>query len=105
MPEGFSQAYQQASWIIPGVLHQTRIYPDVVQPGGGRVAYFVVDAMRYEMGVELTRQLQEAQDLTMRPAIAALPTITPIGMAALLPGASSSFSVVEHNGELAARIE
>jgi hypothetical protein len=40
----------------------------------------------------------------VRPAIAALPSITPMGMAALLPGASSSYSVVEQKGHLAARI-
>ena len=65
---------------------------------GGRVAYFFVDAMRFEMGVELARQLEVTKDLTIRPAIAALPTITPVGMAALLPGASASFSVVEQKG-------
>src|SRR5690606_15423301 len=74
------------------------------QTMGGRVAYVLVDAMRYEMGVELARQLEGATDLTIRPAIAAMPTITPVGMAALLPGASASFSVVEHKGKLAASI-
>ena len=61
--------------------------------------------MRFEMGVELTRQLEGTKDLTIRPAIAALPTITPVSMAALLPGASASFSVVEQKGKLAASIE
>ena len=71
---------------------------------GGRVAYFLVDALRFEMGVELIRQLEGEQELTLRPAIAALPTITPVGMAALLPGASASFSVGEHKAKLAAII-
>src|SRR5205807_1912956 len=84
---------------------QTRIFPTAVDTGGGRTAYFLVDSMRFEMGVELKEQLREAEDLALRPAVAVLPTITPIGMAALLPGASSSFSVVEHKGKLAARIE
>ncbi|MDE2823558.1 MAG: PglZ domain-containing protein, partial [Chloroflexota bacterium] len=43
--------------------------------------------------------------LTVRPAIAALPTITPVGMAALLPGASAGFSVVESKNKLAADVE
>ena len=43
--------------------------------------------------------------MTVRPAIAALPTITPIGMAALLPGASAEFSAVAHKGKLAAMVE
>ncbi len=104
MAEGFSRAFAQSSWTVPGALHQTRIYPDVVETMGGRVAYFFVDAMRYEMGVDLAQQLQQSDEVTVRPAIAALPSITPLGMAGLLPGASSSYSVVEHKGRLAARI-
>ena len=103
--DGFAKMLTEAAWAVPEVLHQTCIYPDVVQTMGGRVAYFLVDAMRFEMGVELGRQLEGAQDLTIRPAVAALPTITTVGMAALLPGASASFSVVEQGMKLAVRIE
>jgi PglZ domain len=105
MAAGFTRALQAGHWSVAGVLHQTRIFPEVVEAGGRRTAYFLVDSLRFEMGVELKEQLREAEDLSLRPAVAALPTITPIGMAALLPGASSSFSVVEHKEKLAARIE
>jgi hypothetical protein len=60
--------------------------------------------MRFEMGADLVDQLTGAQELRLQPAVAALPSITPMGMAALLPGASSSFSVVEHKGQLASKI-
>ena len=69
------------------------------------MAYFLVDAMRFEMGAELGDQLQGVEELTLRPALAALPTLTPVGMAALLPGASASFSVIDGKGKLAARID
>jgi hypothetical protein len=105
MADGFAKVLGDGAWTVPGALHQTRIHPDVVQTMGGRVSYFFVDAMRFEMGVELARQLEGAKDLTIRPAVAALPTITPVGMAALLPGASASFSVIEHKGKLASSIE
>ncbi|MCA9231625.1 MAG: PglZ domain-containing protein [Planctomycetales bacterium] len=105
MAGGFARGLREAAWTVAGPLPQTAIYSDIVQAMGGRVAYFWVDAMRFEMGVELAKQLAGAKDLTIRPAIAALPTITPVGMAALLPGASASFSVVENNGKLAVRIE
>ena len=105
MADGFAKALGESAWTIPDALHQTRIYPDIVETMGGRVAYFVVDAMRYEMGVELARQLEGAKDLTIRSAVAAMPTITPVGMAALLPGASASFSVAEHKGKLASNVE
>jgi len=105
MAEGFARALGEAAWTVPGALHQTRVYPDVVQTMGGRTAYFLVDALRFEMGVDLAKQLQGARDLTIRPAIAALPSITPVGMAALLPGASASFAVVDQKGKLAASLE
>ncbi|MEE8584868.1 MAG: PglZ domain-containing protein, partial [Acidobacteriota bacterium] len=105
MAEGFAKALRDSGWAVSGALHQTRIYPDVVQSKAGRVAYFFVDALRYEMGFELAQQLPGAQDLSVRPAVAALPSITPVGMAALLPGASSSFSVVDHRGKLAVLID
>ncbi|HVY61009.1 MAG TPA: PglZ domain-containing protein, partial [Planctomycetota bacterium] len=46
-----------------------------------------------------------AEEFKLRPALAALPTITPVGMAALLPGAAASFAVVEKDERLGARIE
>jgi len=56
------------------------------------------------MAVELRKHLEDGEELTLRPAIAAVPTITKIGMAALLPGASGSFDQVVHRDKLAAKI-
>ena len=47
----------------------------------------------------------KTSEVIVRPAVGALPSITPIGMAALQPGASASFSVVEQGGKLGARID
>lgn len=105
MAAGFCAAMGEAGWTVPKALHQTDIYPEVVQSGGPKVAYFLVDAMRYEMGVELSEQLQGVQELVVRAAVAAPPTITPIGMAALLPGASTSFSITDNRGKLAACVD
>jgi hypothetical protein len=105
MADGFGAAFRAAGWTVSDVLHQTRVYPDVVKATGGRTAYFFVDALRYEMGVVLTRLLEGSPDLAVRPAVAALPTITPVGMAALLPGAAGSFSVVQQGPRLGARID
>lgn len=105
MAEGFSNALRTTGWTAPGILQQTQVYSELVQSGRGRVALFCVDAMRYEMGAELIRLLKNAQELTLSPCLAALPTITPVGMAALLPGASASFSITEHKGKLAAKID
>src|SRR6185295_7188919 len=68
-------------------------------------AYFLVDAMRFEMGIELAARLPKSAEVSVRHAICALPSITPIGMAALQPGASASFSVVEQDGKLGSQID
>jgi hypothetical protein len=105
LADGFSGALLRSQWSVPGILHQTRIHAEVVAHQPRPVAYFFVDAMRFEMGVELAERLPATAEVAVRPAIGALPSITPIGMAALLPGASSSFSVVEQGGKLGVVID
>jgi hypothetical protein len=105
MTDGFVKAFQKSDWTVPGVLQQTRIWSDVVASRPVPVAYVLVDAMRYEMGQELVGRLAQATEVSIRPAIAALPSITPIGMAALLPGASGSFSVVTSKGKFGASVD
>jgi hypothetical protein len=104
MAEGFTKAFAKASWTASGSQHQTRTYSDVVADQPKPVAYLFVDAMRFEMGVELSDRLPKTSEVSVRHAVGSLPSITPIGMAALLPGASASFSVVEQGGTLGARI-
>ena len=110
MAEGFTSALEGAAWTVPGALHQTRVFSEVVNGRPKPVAYFLVDAMRYEMGVELAQRLQPPDgerpaEVQIKAAMAALPSITPVGMAALLPGASASFAVVDQGGRLGSRIE
>ena len=105
MAEGFTRALPSAGWQIEGVRSQTRIFDELVHPrAGSSVAYILVDALRYEMGVELFRQLAPLGEHSCTPAVAAIPTITRIGMAALMPGAAGGFDVVEERGRLAGRI-
>ena len=105
MAEGFTKTLVAAKWTVPDALHQTRIYSEVVSAQPKPVAYFFVDAMRFEMGVELAERLPKSVEVSVRPAVCALPSITPICMAALHPGASSSFSVEEVGGALGVRID
>lgn len=105
MTEAFTKSLVQANWTAASSLQQTRIFSEVVSTQPKPVAYFLVDAMRFEMGVELGERLPKTAEVSVRPAMGSLPSITPIGMAALLPGASGSFSVVGQNGKLGACIE
>ncbi len=105
MTGGFIAAFKDAGWNIPGVLHQTEVYSKQVQSSGEAVCFILVDALRFEMGIELKGLLEAAEQLSIEPAVAAIPTITPIGMAALMPGAEESFSVVECGKDLGGKIE
>ena len=100
----FTETLRSVGWAVPGVLHQTHVYTDAVKATGGATAYVIVGALRYEMGVELRNRLDGAENLSLRPATAALPTITQVGMAALLPSAAGSFSVSEAGGALVATV-
>lgn len=105
MASGFTKALVKAGWAISSSLQQTQVFSEVVSQRPKPVAYLLVDAMRFEMGVELSERLPRTAEVSVRPAVCALPSITPIGMAALQPGASASFSVVAQNGKLGVRID
>lgn len=105
MADGFGKALVKAGWTASASLHQTRVYSQVVSERPKPVAYLLVDAMRFEMGVELVERLPSTSEVSVSHAVTALPSITPICMAALQPGASTSFSVIEQGGKLGARIE
>jgi PglZ domain len=80
-----------ARGFLPGTaLQQRTLFDDVVRPLAaepGTTAYFVVDALRFEMGEELFRQMAAtpATTATLRPRLAELPTVTAVGMNALAP--------------------
>jgi hypothetical protein len=99
----FTDALLQAGWLIPGAVPQTRIWCDRVQPGAGRQVVFWVDALRYEMGATLHERFsgwnrEQLTELKLEISQAALPSITPVCMAALLPGAERSFAVADIEG-------
>ncbi len=75
---------------LPEARYQQRtIYEQVVHPRverGQRVAVFLVDALRYEMAMELAEALAgEGRAVDLKPRLAELPTITAVGMNALPP--------------------
>ena len=53
----------------------------------------MIDALRYELGVALEKQLAEDGVVEVKPALAQLPSVTPVGMAGLLPGAGQSLTL------------
>lgn len=98
LAERFVDTLAGGGWALDGVLPQTRTFDEVVEDSREPTAYLLVDAFRYEMAGELQELLRDAEGLELRPAVAAIPSITVAGMAALLPSAAGTFRVVA-NGE------
>ncbi|MEU2423697.1 BREX-6 system phosphatase PglZ [Streptomyces sp. NPDC007851] len=88
----------KAQGFLAGASQQQRmLFDQVVKPltqEAGTTAYFVVDALRFEMGEELYRQMEgtPATTVLLKPRLAELPTVTEVGMNVLAP--------VEKNGRL-----
>lgn len=82
----------------PGsIMRQSEIYPRYLRNRGNEsVAFIMVDALRLELGYAMADRLHLSSEQVQRfPAIAALPTITPVGMANLLPGADESLELTQ----------
>src|SRR5713101_449338 len=107
LAETFLRAYQGQKFRIGAALRQVAIFEKKVKPSvaEGKVAYVWVDALRYEMGYELAQSLSTDADVRIEAALGTIPTITEIGMAALLPVAQEPISVVAvGDGKLALEI-
>jgi hypothetical protein len=103
----FTHAYEAAGFNLPGVIQQADIYHDFVETtdSHGVVAYILVDAFRFEMARELCLQLPEEWKVELNPALATPPTITEVGMGALMPGAEKGISLLPAgSGKLAVGI-
>lgn len=70
-----------------------RLVADRLKESGRKVAYLMVDALRYELGVALEKLLAEDGPVELQAAYAQLPTITLVGMASLLPGARTGLTL------------
>lgn len=95
--ELFMRHLEKAGWPPTGRLANADLFDKVVAPklqeSGRRVALLLVDALRYELGVALQQQLSSEGQVDLQAAFAQLPTITPVGMASLLPGAGQGLTL------------
>jgi len=105
LSRGFVTALAQANFTIGNILYQNEIFARYVSPALSthKIAYIIVDALRYEMALDLADSLDRDWKVEVLPAIATPPTITPVGMAALLPGAERGMSLSQA-GELVVEV-
>ena len=76
-----------------------RLVAPLLKEAGRKVAVILVDALRYELGAELKKQLSRdaSSQVSLCAAFAVLPTITPVGMAGHLPDAGSKLRLKKKN--------
>jgi len=106
--EMFTDALADDDFHIQGFAQQSEVFKKHVEPRlpeKEKAAYVLVDALRYEMGKELVDGLRGEFEVFIEPGIAQLPTITAVGMAALMPGAENGMELVcTQAGKLAVQI-
>lgn len=70
------------------LAQQKDFYERYIKNSDTRVAVIISDALRYEVGEEITRQLEKegnAKEIQIFPLLSNLPSITSVGMTQLLP--------------------
>jgi hypothetical protein len=98
----FVKHLESAGWPPPGRLANAAVYDTFVgerlKGRDRKVAYFMIDALRFELGVALEKLISDDGLVELHSAYAQLPTITPVGMASLLPGAKDDL-YLDHASE------
>lgn len=101
----FVRLVQAEGWPVANgqILWNRQVFDKKVNPlleSGEKVAYFLIDSLRYELGVELEKQLSDKLKVELVPVCAQLPTYTEVGMASLMPDAESALSLVMQGDKL-----
>ena len=101
----FIRLVEQDGWpcVAAGILSNGKIFAREIAPAleaGQRVAYFLVDSLRYELAVELEKQLSDKHAAKLQTVCAQLPTYTEVGMASLMPDADATLQLVRKGDKL-----
>jgi len=94
----FAEAVEREGWQPT----QQTFWQEVT--GRKRTAVFFVDALRYDLAQHLRRRVGSEVSFEVKPTMTVLPSITELGMAALLPRAQEGLSLAVEDGRLAVRI-
>ncbi|WP_157727849.1 PglZ domain-containing protein [Aeribacillus pallidus] len=74
---------------IDGIPQQRYFWQEYINESNNKIAVIFVDALRYEMGIELQHLIDEEWQVDVDSMLSSLPSITKIGMASLLPLSST----------------
>ena len=100
----FTAFVDTLGWPPHDCISNAQIFDNKVAPllknSGCKVAYLMIDALRYELGYELNKQLSEDADATLSVSFSTLPSITSVGMASLLPNALQNIELSLSDGKV-----
>ena len=107
LAEQFVRALHERSFKIDGWPSQREVFQRYVEPAltGGKTAFVLVDGLRYEMARELHAAIEPGHETDLRPVLGVLPSVTEVGMAALLPRAHEPVELAAgRRGKLTLRV-
>jgi hypothetical protein len=100
----FITAVKASGWPAPGLPAAGGLFDSKIKPlladKGAKVAVLWVDALRYELAVALNEALSGTHKTALQAVCGALPSITPVGMASLLPDAASKLNLRKKGDKL-----
>jgi len=96
LASSFVHALVNEKFALVGIARQRDTFASAVRPAlaDGKTAYILVDALRFEMARELLLSFDDEYHGKLSAAIGTVPSITEIGMAALMPGAEGAVTIV-----------
>lgn len=98
LAETYARAACAAGFSSKRFVDHGEVFRQFVAPfleQGRKTALVFVDALRFEMADQLIAGLEHEFDVNLRAVLGKLPGVTPVGMAALLPGAENGLSLEE----------
>ena len=102
----FTSAVERTGFDVGQLGRQGDIHATWVRDAPAPIAYVWVDALRFELATDLAEGLRaDGHGVELHAMVAAAPTITPVGMANLTPGAGTGLSLELDGSDLAIRVD
>jgi hypothetical protein len=104
------KAFQESitHWPLEGIDSNIKLFDKYIAPelkGKKKIAYILVDALRFEIGKDLEQTLSKHFAVKITPSCAFVPTVTKFAMAALLPNAEKALALNVIDGKLEAFLD